>query len=501
MNTFVANIVMLVAGFSICLHASWRLTTLAFTVLTPVVHISAHFSAWAAKLMSSQYTFLADAQGCATQALTNIRTVRMFGARRMEEEKFEGHTRKSMELGLKSAWGQGGTSFLSTLVQLGASFVIVFYGGNLALHHEFDVGTIITFSYLWNRLSSAFTSLNENINQPVKAVSAGQRVFELLDLKPDIQEDFGEPFPEDSREVGIRFENVSFAYQSRQDKKVLSKITLDLRAGKTTAVVGKSGCGKSTLSKLLLRFYDPQSGAVFLNASELHRMHLQQYRSKVGVVSQDTQLFRLTVSQNITYGLRESECTHEDVENAAKLANAHEFIEGLPEGYNTMVGEGGHDLSGGQKQRLSIARALVRRPRILLLDEATSALDAENEAYVQAALDDLMKQMQGTCTIMIIAHRLSTIKDADWIIVLHEGQVAEEGSHEQLLQIKDGRYATLINRQLNGNDDGDGAGENGDGKKTVSQALKEMLQILAAVPKEKRMELFMGFAKEAKKQS
>eukprot|EP00435_Cladocopium_sp_Y103_P009588 s1556_g2.t1 len=366
-----------------------------------------------------------------------------------------------MEVGLKSAWGQGGTSFLSTLVQLGASFVIVFYGGNLALHHEFDVGTIITFSYLWNRLSSAFTSLNENINQPVKAVSAGQRVFELLDLKPDIQEDFGEPFPDESKEVGIRFENVSFAYQSRQDKKVLSKITLDIRAGKTTAVVGKSGCGKSTVSKLLLRFYDPQSGAVFLNASELHRMHLHQYRSK-------------------------------DVENAAKLANAHEFIEGLPEGYNTMVGEGGHDLSGGQKQRLSIARALVRRPRILLLDEATSALDAENEAYVQAALDDLMKQMQGTCTIMIIAHRLSTIKDADWIIVLHEGQVAEEGSHDQLLQIKDGRYATLINRQLNGNDDADGAAENGDGKKTVSQALKEMLQILAAVPKEKRMELFMG---------
>lgn len=501
MNTFVANIVMLVAGFSICLHASWRLTILAFTVLTPVVHISAHFSAWAAKLMASQYTFLADAQGCATQALTNIRTVRMFGARTMEEEKFEGHTRKSMEVGLKSAWGQGGTSFLSTLVQLGASFVIVFYGGNLALHHEFDVGTIITFSYLWNRLSSAFTSLNENINQPVKAVSAGQRVFELLDLKPDIQEDFGEPFPDESKEVGIRFENVSFAYQSRQDKKVLSKITLDIRAGKTTAVVGKSGCGKSTVSKLLLRFYDPQSGAVFLNASELHRMHLHQYRSKVGVVSQDTQLFRLTVAQNITYGLRESEYTHEDVENAAKLANAHEFIEGLPEGYNTMVGEGGHDLSGGQKQRLSIARALVRRPRILLLDEATSALDAENEAYVQAALDDLMKQMQGTCTIMIIAHRLSTIKDADWIIVLHEGQVAEEGSHDQLLQIKDGRYATLINRQLNGNDDADGAAENGDGKKTVSQALKEMLQILAAVPKEKRMELFMGFAKEAKKQS
>ncbi|CAK9029794.1 Mitochondrial potassium channel ATP-binding subunit (ATP-binding cassette sub-family B member 8 [Durusdinium trenchii] len=503
MNTFVANIVMLVAGFTICLHASWRLTVLAFTVLTPVVHISAHFSAWAAKLMSSQWTFMADAQGCATQALTNIRTVRMprtsvrvqqllqmlsadqgppkvVDALQKEAQRNryartlcqgllgdwlehhenqrrsavaarpaeELHTRKSMDVGLLSAWGQGGSTLLSTLVQLGASFVIMCYGGNLALRHEFNVGTIITFSYLWNRLSGAFTSLNENINQPVKAVSAGQRVFELLDLKPDIREDLGEPFPEQSKEVGIRFENVEFAYQSRADKKdrasdVLSGVTLDLRAGKTTAVVGKSGCGKSTLSglesaasKLLLRFYDPQNGSVFLNATELQHMHLHQYRSKVGVVSQDTQLFRSTVAQNITYGLRDSEFTHEDVVRAAKLANAQEFIEALPEGYNTMVGESGHDLSGGQKQRLSIARALVRRPRILLLDEATSALDAENEAYVQAALDELMKQMQGTCTIMVIAHRLSTIKDADWIIVLHEGQVAEEGTHDQLLQIK-----------------------------------------------------------------
>ncbi|CAK9029707.1 ABC transporter B family member 25 (ABC transporter ABCB.25) (OsABCB25) (Protein ALS1 homolog) (Protein ALUMINUM SENSITIVE 1) (OsALS1) [Durusdinium trenchii] len=496
MNTFVANIVMLVAGFTICLHASWRLTVLAFTVLTPVVHISAHFSAWAAKLMSSQWTFMADAQGCATQALTNIRTVRMFGARHLEQEKYELHTRKSMDVGLLSAWGQGGSTLLSTLVQLGASFVIMCYGGNLALRHEFNVGTIITFSYLWNRLSGAFTSLNENINQPVKAVSAGQRVFELLDLKPDIREDLGEPFPEQSKEVGIRFENVEFAYQSRADKKVLSGVTLDLRAGKTTAVVGKSGCGKSTLSKLLLRFYDPQNGSVFLNATELQHMHLHQYRSKVGVVSQDTQLFRSTVAQNITYGLRDSEFTHEDVVRAAKLANAQEFIEALPEGYNTMVGESGHDLSGGQKQRLSIARALVRRPRILLLDEATSALDAENEAYVQAALDELMKQMQGTCTIMVIAHRLSTIKDADWIIVLHEGQVAEEGTHDQLLQIKDGRYAALITRQLQGNED-----ESANGAKTVSQAIQEMLQIYAAVPKEQRQELFMGFAKEAKKQS
>jgi len=497
MNSFVANIVMLIVGFAICLQSSWRLTVLAFTVLSPVVHISAEFSQWASKLMMSQWTFTADAQGSATQALTNIRTVRMFGARTIEMEKYEGHVRKSMDVGLRSAWGQGAAGLLSALVQQGASFVILFYGGHLALKHEFEVGSIITFTMLWNRLSGAFTSLNENINQPVKAVSAGQRVFEILDLKPDIPEEEGEAFPEESKQVGIRFENVEFGYLSRPDKKVLAGVTLDIRAGKTTAVVGKSGCGKSTLSKLVLRFYDPHEGAVFLNATALTSMHLMQYRNKVGVVSQDTQLFRMTITENITYGLRPTEYTMEDVERAAKLANADEFIKALPEGYSTMVGESGHDLSGGQKQRLSIARALVRRPRILLLDEATSALDAENEAMVQAALDSLMQQMQGTCTIMVIAHRLSTIKDADRIIVLHEGEVVEQGTHEELLQIKDGRYSTMIARQLQGGGD-TGDAEGGVQEKKVDDAISEIMAILEAVKEDKRKEVLMGIMKKAK---
>ncbi|CAE7663679.1 Abcb10, partial [Symbiodinium sp. CCMP2456] len=346
-------------------------------------------------------------------------------------------------------------------------------------------------------LSSAFTSLNENINQPVKAVSAGQRVFEILDLEPDIPEEEGEAFPEESKQVGIRFENVEYAYLSRPDKKVLAGVTLDIRAGKTTAVVGKSGCGKSTLSKLVLRFYDPQGGAVFLNATELQRMHLRQYRNKVGVVSQDTQLFRMTVTENITYGLRATEYTMEDVERAAKLANADEFIRALPEGYSTMVGESGHDLSGGQKQRLSIARALVRRPRILLLDEATSALDAENEAMVQAALDSLMQQMQGSCTIMVIAHRLSTIKDADRIIVLHEGEVVEQGTHDELVQIKEGRYATMIARQLQGGA-ADGDEESKGNEKKVEDAVAEIMAILELVKEDQRKDVMMGIMKKAK---
>lgn len=489
-NSFVANIIMLVVGFVICLQSSWRLTLLAFTFLAPLVHITAEFSKWAGMLMASQFTFMADAQGSATQALTNIRTVRSFGARDLELEKYEKHMVKSMLVGLRSAWGQGGANLLSGLVQQGASFIILYYGGYLALGHKgFNVGSIITFTYLWNRLSSGFRGLNDNLNAPVKAMSAGQRVFEVMDLQPDIQEDQGEAFPTSRDQVTVQFRDVDFTYQSRPDKKVLKAINLTIAAGQTTAVVGKSGCGKSTLTKLLLRFYDPQGGSVLLNSVDLRKMHLLDYRGRVGVVSQDTQLFRATVADNITYGMREESFTMQDVELAASKANVADFIRELPEGYQTMCGEGGHDFSGGQKQRLSIARALVRRPRLLLLDEATSALDAENEELVQKALDILMLEMQGTCTILVIAHRLSTIKDANRIVVLHEGEVVEEGRHDELVQKKDGRYATMIARQLHGGQGADDVDDATGEEKLAKEATSEISRLLNALQEAQRGEV------------
>ena len=459
---------MLVVGFGICLQSSWRLTVLAFTVLSPVTHVSREFSSWAQKLMASQYTFNCDAQGCAVQALTNIRTVRVFGARDIELEKFEAQMHKYRDVGLKVAWGEGCANLLATLVQQGASFMILWYGGHLALKEEFQIGSIVTFTYMWNRLSGSFALLTDNINEPIKAMSAGQRVFELLDLEPDIREEEGAPFPDSN--VAVSFQDVEFKYHCRPNK-VLAGVNLTIEAGKTTAVVGKSGSGKSTLSKLLLRLYDPSAGTVYINGIELPRLHLLQYRAHVGVVSQDTQLFRCSVTENIAYGLRPTEYTVQDVEHAAALANADEFIRSLPDGYSTVLGESGQDLSGGQKQRLSIARALVRRPRIMLLDEATSALDAENEAVVQRALDTLMQQMQGACTILVIAHRLSTIKTADRIIVLSEGEIVEEGKHEELLQ-KKGHYATMIARQLE------------DRPQTVEQVMDDFKRLLKSVPEE-----------------
>lgn len=495
-NSFLANIVVLLAGFFVCFQASWKLTVLAFSILAPMMHITTEFSKWASGLLATQYTYLADAQGSATQALTNIRTVHAFSAQGVEQGNFELHTKKSMAVGLRSAWGMGGADLLSGLVQQAAAFIVLYYGGHLALGHNGpDVGTIITFTYLWGNLSGAFKSLNNNLNQPVKAMSAGQRVFEILDLQPDISTREPNANQEELENIEVKLDGVDFTYQSRPDKKILQSATLTLPTGKTTAVVGKSGCGKSTIAKLLLRFYDPQNGRILLNGTDLKQMDLQSLRTRIGIVSQDTQLFRLSISENITYGMRPGSFSEEDVERAAVLANADEFIRTLPEGYKTVVGEGGHDLSGGQKQRLSIARALVRKPRLLLLDEATSALDAENEAQVQQSLDTLVTEMQGSCTILVIAHRLSTIRDASNIVVLHEGLVVEQGIHDELVQIKDGRYATMIARQLTNSGDAE-AGEEEDGEPSDDVVAKrtqsELIRLVEALPDAKKAEVLMA---------
>jgi len=268
----------------------------------------------------------------------------------------------------------------------------------------------------------------------------------VIDRVPEINANEGSGLTIPKIQGKINFKNVSFTYPSRQDALVLKKFKLEILPGQTIALVGPSGSGKSTIIQLIERFYDPEQGEVLLDDTNIREFDLKWYRRNIGLVSQEPILFSGTITENILFG--KPEATYQEVEEAAKMANAYDFILAQPKGFSTKVGEKGTQLSGGQKQRVAIARAILKDPKILLLDEATSALDTESESLVQDALDKLMR---GRTTI-IIAHRLSTVRNADSICVMLKGKIVERGTHEQLLELN-GVYASLVSKQLASNED------------------------------------------------
>ena len=266
-----------------------------------------------------------------------------------------------------------------------------------------------------------------------------------MDSLPDIDTNTGRDVTRRGIRGSVTLEHVRFTYQMRPDEEVIKGVNLHIPEGSTCALVGRSGSGKSTLVHLMLRFYDPSSGMIHLDGIPLSGWNLKQVHKQMAVVAQDTQLFAVSIKENLTYGLEPGSWKDEDVEEACRNACAHDFISKFPDGYETRVGERGVRISGGQKQRIAIARAFLRKAKILFLDEATSALDSESEATVQAALDKLMSQ--GGATVILVAHRLSTVIGADQIAVMHAGAVAESGTHEALLQQR-GMYFKLVERQI-----------------------------------------------------
>ena len=268
-----------------------------------------------------------------------------------------------------------------------------------------------------------------------------QRVFAIVDRQPLIDASDPGGLRPVSCTGAIELRSVTFAYPQRLEAPVFTDFSLSVPAGKTVALVGQSGSGKSSVISLIERFYDPQAGAVLLDGVDIRSLNLHWLRAQVGLVGQEPVLFNMTVADNIKYG--RPDASAEAVVAAAKAANAHSFIQALPEGYDTRLGEGGIQLSGGQKQRVAIARAVVKDPRVLLLDEATSALDAESEHVVQEALDRLMVGR----TTVVVAHRLSTVRDADAIAVVFQGRIVEQGTHKQLVALG-GAYARLVAHQM-----------------------------------------------------
>ncbi len=309
----------------------------------------------------------------------------------------------------------------------------LFWGGLEVVAGRLSVGTYSVLVFMTQRLLWPLTRLGNTLDQYQRAMASTNRVLNLLDTPIAIHT--GDiRLPVSSVKGELEFKNVTFSYNQR--KPILQYFSLTLPAGKTTAIVGATGSGKSTLVKLILRLYEVQYGTIYLDGIELNNLNLKDLRRAIGLVSQDVFLFHGTVAENIAYGTFEA--TNREIVNAAKIAEAHEFIAQLPNGYNTIVGERGQKLSGGQRQRIAIARAVLKNPPILILDEATSAVDNETEAAIQRSLERITKNR----TTIAIAHRLSTVRNADCIFVMHEGIVVESGQHEQLVE-QDGVYASL----------------------------------------------------------
>eukprot|EP00397_Hematodinium_sp_SG-2012_P002176 GEMP01002182.1.p1 GENE.GEMP01002182.1~~GEMP01002182.1.p1 ORF type:complete len:995 (+),score=260.70 GEMP01002182.1:203-3187(+) len=452
MNTVLTNLLLFVGGSAMCLITSWRLTLLASVMIGPLVYITGVYARWSRSLNMKIRVNLADANAVAVEALRNIRTVRAFTAHIGELRIFRSHMTEAWKYGKKDAVASAGVSAATRYLDFAATMLVLWYGGNEVLKEDGDmrIGDLIKFQLYWNMLNEAIKALNGMLNTLIRAASAAQRVFEIIDLEPDICKDAEfELAPRDPAAPGldIVIENVEFRYHMRPDKVVLRSISVWCPANSTTAIVGKSGSGKSTIISLLLRFYDPTGGRIIIGGQPLQELNLHSYTSQIGVVTQDTQVFCRTVMENVSYGLEDVPL--EEVQKACRMANAHDFIEQLSDGYHSMIGEGGVRLSGGQRQRLAIARALVRQPRLLLLDEATSALDAQNEHEVQMAIENLLRGNTHQATLILIAHRLSTVMFCDNICVLHEGNMVEQGSHKELVARKDGAYHRLVQHQLN----------------------------------------------------
>ncbi|CAG5133666.1 unnamed protein product, partial [Candidula unifasciata] len=419
---------------------SAKLTFVMLGVLPVVIIGGTTLGALLRSLSRDAQEQIAKSTAIADEALGNVRTVRAFAMEQKEFELYEKQVDKSSIMNLKLGIGigafQGATNIFLNSIVLGSLFT----GGWLISTHELKAGDLISFLVATQMVERSMAQLSLLFGHVVSGLSAGARVLEYINLKPTVLLTGGRKIPFHSFLGDIEFSGVHFHYPSRKQD-VLNNFSLKIPGGKMVALVGLSGGGKSTLAVLLERFYDATAGQITIDGIDIRELDPSWLRGHaIGFINQEPVLFATTVMENIRYG--RPDATDQEVIEAAKLANAHQFIEGFPNGYRTVLGERGVTVSGGQKQRIAIARALIKNPSILILDEATSALDAESERLVQEALDHVVKGR----TTLVIAHRLSTIRDADLIAVISKGRLMELGSHQQL-KAKKGIYWELIKKQ------------------------------------------------------
>jgi ATP-binding cassette subfamily B protein len=437
------NTLLFVGGLAMLFVTSARLTAIILALLVAVIVPIVLFGRRVRKLSRDSQDRIADASALAGEILNAMPTVQAYTHETIEAARFGSSVEGAFQAAMQRIRARSFLTMLAIVLVFGTIVFVLWLGAHAVLEGTMTGGDLGQFILYASIVAGSIGALAEVMGEAQRAAGATERLLELLAARSDIRNPAHPRAlpPRSSNGAALSLHDLTFAYPSRQDTAALSHVSLAIRPGETVAVVGPSGAGKTTLFQMLLRYYDPQAGAITLDGVDIRDLDLHTLRGAIGIVPQDTVIFSADAMENIRYG--RPDASDEEVIAAAKLAAAHEFIERLPQGYRSFLGERGVRLSGGQRQRIAIARALLKNPPLLLLDEATSALDAESERLVQGALE---AAMVGRTTV-IIAHRLATVQRADRIVVMEDGRVVETGTHASLVELK-GIYANLAALQF-----------------------------------------------------
>jgi len=437
-DLFIA-IMTLAGAFGIMLSINWELAVLTFVIVPLMIYLSLYFSRMMSAAFKRMFADIADYNARVENNVSGIRVVQAFANEKHEIARFAVNNERFRQTKLIAYRIMAWNSSISFILMKFVSLFVLVCGTWFVIENRMTYGQFIAFVMLSNVFLGPIKQINSVIETYPKGIAGFRRYLELLETEPDVA-DAADATAVKRVRGDIGFDGVTFGYEGKE--KVLKDVRLSIRAGETVALVGPSGAGKTTLCSLLPRFYDVEEGAITIDGIDIRKMTLESLRSHIGIVQQDVFLFDGTIRENIAYG--KLGATEADIWQAARRAQLEELILSQPEGLDTLIGERGVKLSGGQKQRLSIARMFLKNPPILILDEATSALDTETEAAIQLALSELS---QGRTTL-VIAHRLATIKHADRIVVVAEQGIAEQGRHDELVDIEGGVYSRLHRAQF-----------------------------------------------------
>ncbi|MEQ9102064.1 MAG: ABC transporter transmembrane domain-containing protein [Imperialibacter sp.] len=429
----------LIIGLGLIFYTMPSLSVFMLATFPVLIVAAMFFGRFIRKMSKKTQDALANASVVAEETLQSVHTVKAFTNEQYEIKRYRASMSAVVKVALKTATYRAGFISFVIFALFGGIVGVMWYGATLVQNGELTVGDLLSFVLYTTFIGGSIAGLGDLFGQIQKAIGASERILEILEEPEEVESKEQESIIVEGE---IAYENVTFSYPTRKEMPVLKSISFHVPHGSKVALVGQSGAGKSTIIQLLMRFYQPDTGKILIDGKDNQSYSISALRKHIGVVPQEVILFGGTILENIRYG--KPDATEDEVVEAARQANALDFILSFPEQFDTIVGERGIKLSGGQRQRIAIARAILKNPSILILDEATSSLDAESERLVQDALEKLMKDR----TTIIIAHRLATIRKVDRIYVIGDGQITEQGTHDELTTDEEGKYSQLVKLQL-----------------------------------------------------